>query len=50
MGKQKIHNQIPTYDKLLIPTLKALKQLGGSGTIEKINEKVYQIANISEDT
>lgn len=49
MGRKKIHNQVPTYDKLLIPTLKALKQLDGSGTIEEINEKVYQIASISED-
>lgn len=49
MGRKKIHNQVPTYDKLLIPTLKALKQLDGSGSIEEINEKVYEIANISED-
>lgn len=49
MGRKKTHSQIPTYDKLLIPTLKALKELDGSGSIEEINEKVYQIANIGED-
>jgi restriction system protein len=48
MSKRKYSN-VPTYDKLLIPTLKALTKLGGSGTIEEINEKVYQIANLSED-
>ena len=47
---RKKYNNIPTYDRLIIPTLKALKKLGGSGTIEEINENVYQIANISEDS
>jgi restriction system protein len=47
MAKPK-HN-VPAFDKLLIPTLKALKLLGGSGTIEEINENVYQIANLSEE-
>ena len=48
MAKRK-HNNIPPYDKLIIPTLEALKRLGGSGTIEEINETVYQIANLSEE-
>jgi restriction system protein len=38
------------FDELIIPTLKALKILGGSGTNEEINENVYAIANLSEDT
>lgn len=48
MAKRKYDN-IPTYDELIIPTIKALKQLGGSGTIEEINENVYQIAYLSEE-
>lgn len=32
-----------------MPTVSALKALGGSGTIEEINEQVYTIAKISED-
>ena len=30
----------------MVPTLQALMKLGGSGTIEEINETVYQVANI----
>lgn len=39
---------MPSYNELLIPTLKALKALGGSGSIEEISERVSEIANISE--
>jgi restriction system protein len=35
---------IPTFDKLMNPVIQALKQLGGSGTIEEINSKVIEIA------
>ena len=35
-----------TYEQLMVPTLQALMKLGGSGTIEEINETVYQVANI----
>ncbi|HLM00717.1 MAG TPA: hypothetical protein VK400_06650, partial [Pyrinomonadaceae bacterium] len=40
---------VPQYNKLMIPTLTALISLGGSGTIEEINEKVYEIENLSEE-
>jgi restriction system protein len=50
MARKRQNYNIPTFDELIIPTLKALKELGGSGTIEEINEKVYLIAKISEDT
>lgn len=50
MGRKKTNGRVPTYDKLLVPTLKALKLLGGSGSIEEINEKVYEIANLDEET
>jgi restriction system protein len=49
MARKKQHDNLPTFDELLIPTLKALKQLGGSGSIEEIIEKVYEIAKISEE-
>ncbi|MGH7596041.1 MAG: restriction endonuclease [bacterium] len=39
---------IPTYDALMNPLLKALKSLGGSGTIEEINDKVAEIAQLSD--
>ncbi len=50
MGRKKNANdKVPTYDHLLIPTIKSLKSLGGSGTIEEINEKVYEIANLKQE-
>ncbi|AHM62818.1 restriction endonuclease [Flammeovirgaceae bacterium 311] len=49
MARKRQNNNLPTFDELIIPTLAALKKLGGSGTIEEINEAVYEIANISED-
>lgn len=49
MARRKQNDNLPTFDQLLIPTLKALKELGGSGIIEEINEKVYEIAKISEE-
>jgi len=46
--KRKDMEQVPSYDKLMIPVLNSLVSLGGSGTIEEINEKVYEIENFSE--
>ncbi len=43
------HIDIPTFDKLMNPVILALKQLGGSGTIEEINGKVIEIAKISDE-
>lgn len=40
---------IPKYDDLFQPLLDALHQLGGSGSVEEINEKVSEIVNLSED-
>jgi len=37
------------YDDLMNPVIKALKNLGGSGTNEEINNKVAEIAKISTD-
>ena len=49
MARRKQNNKLPTYEELIIPTVKALVELGGSGSIEEINTKVYEIANISDD-
>jgi restriction system protein len=40
---------IPTYDALLLPILHSLKNLGGSGTIEEINNEVFCILNLSDE-
>lgn len=39
----------PTYDEMMNPTIQALKQLGGSGTIEEIYNEVPEILNLSDD-
>lgn len=40
---------IPTFDDLLNPLLKALRLLGGSGSIEEIYGKTVEIMGLSED-
>ena len=49
MGRKRQNNSLPTFDDLLIPIVKALIQLGGSGTIEEINSKVYEITELPDD-
>lgn len=40
---------LPTFDKLMNPVIQVLKQLGGSGTVEEINNKVAEIAGLSDE-
>ncbi len=49
MIRKRNSTDIPTYDAFMIPVLKALKELGGSGTIEEINTKVYEIEHLSDE-
>jgi len=37
------------YDDLMNPVVQALKNLGGSGTIEEINNKVAEIENVPSE-
>lgn len=39
---------VPTFDAMLLPTVQALKMLGGSGTTEEIYDKVAQILNLPD--
>ncbi len=39
-------NDVPSYPTFWTPLLKAMKQLGGSGTVEEINNKVVEIMAI----
>jgi len=39
-------NDVPTYDVMMKPLLQALKELGGSGTVDEIANKVAQIMNL----
>ena len=49
MARKRQNSELPTFDELIIPTVKALLKLGGSGTIEEINTKVYEIAELPDD-
>ncbi|MBU2609953.1 MAG: restriction endonuclease [Chloroflexi bacterium] len=40
---------IPTYDALMNPLIQAIKSLGGSGTIEEVNNKVAEIAGFTDE-
>ncbi len=41
--------EIPQYDYFMNPVIQALKALGGSGTVEEIDNKVAEIANLSDE-
>ncbi len=49
MARKKSNSILPSFDELIIPTVKALLKLGGSGSVEEINNHVYEIASISEE-
>ncbi|HBO71828.1 MAG TPA: restriction endonuclease, partial [Acinetobacter sp.] len=35
MARKRMSNQVPSFDELIIPTVKALVELGGSGSNEE---------------
>lgn len=41
--------QIPSYNDLLWPTLRAVREIGDSGTNEEIVEKVTELEGFSEE-
>lgn len=41
--------KLPTYDQLMNPLWRALKALGGSGSIEEIYDKVVELEHMPED-
>lgn len=41
--------QVPTFDQMMNPLLQAIKSLGGSGTIEELDDKVAEILNLSDE-
>jgi restriction system protein len=46
---KKKNDQLPTYEDLMNPLIKALRDLGGSGSIEEIYEKVTEILHLPEE-
>jgi restriction system protein len=41
--------KVPTYDTFMNPLLQALRELGGSGTIEEIVSKTAEIMGLSDE-
>ncbi len=41
--------RVPSYDTMLLPTVAALRSLGGSGTIEEINSTVMELMALSAE-
>ncbi|MDR1791603.1 MAG: restriction endonuclease [Propionibacteriaceae bacterium] len=41
--------QVPSYNQFLFPTIEALRELGGSGAIDEINETVIRQQGYSEE-
>jgi len=49
MARKKQNSDLPSFDELIVPTVKALIALGGSGSIEEINTKVYEVSKLSDE-
>ena len=49
MARKRQYADLPAYDEMMSPVLQALIDLGGSGTIEEINGKVYELLKLGED-
>lgn len=45
----KKNNKVPTFDELMNPLLKAIRDLGGSGSVDEIYEKVAENLQLPED-
>lgn len=45
----KNNSQMPKYHELMNPLLKALHELGGSGSIEEISQKVSELSGLPEE-
>ncbi|MGB3405156.1 MAG: winged helix-turn-helix domain-containing protein [Microcoleaceae cyanobacterium] len=44
-----LKTSIPSYDDLFQATLQALKNLGGSGTVQEIYQQVCELENLSNE-
>ena len=47
--KSKLDPNLPQIKDLIIPTIKALKQLGGIGTLHEVNQKLCEIEQFTSD-
>lgn len=49
MARKRQHADLPTYDEMMAPVIQVLIDLGGSGTIEEINGRVYELLKLNDD-
>jgi restriction system protein len=49
MAKKTVHSQMPRYGDFFNPLLSALKQLGGSATIDEMNTKIVELINLPQE-
>jgi len=42
-------SKIPTFDQLIIPTVHALRELGGSASVQELREKIAQLMKLSDE-
>ena len=49
MAKASGDSELPKYDELMVPVLNALRDLGGSGSIDEINDAVLARLNMPSD-
>ena len=48
LSMKRSSSSLPTFDSMLLPTIKALQLLGGSGTTEEIYNQVVQLLNLPD--
>lgn len=49
MARKRQHPELPSFDEFIRPVIQALLILGGSGSIEEINGKVFEINKLTDD-
>lgn len=49
MARVRKHQGLPQFTDLFTPVVQALVDLGGSGNIEEINERVYELTKLPEE-
>jgi restriction system protein len=46
----RLDKRIPSFEQMMVPTVQALQELGGSGTTEEIYSKVINLLHLPEET
>jgi hypothetical protein len=49
MARSRQSSPIPSFDQLMMPTVQALRLLGGSASIEELNQKVIEVLGLPEE-